>query len=323
VRAAHLSRQERAFLQSVVYASLFDYPVTSTQLCHALIGEQADEETLAAWYAASPALNAVVESCDGYYFPRGRRDLLAVRQRRERVSRQLLDELASPLTMISALPFVRMVALSGSLAHLNGDGEADLDLFIITAPRRVWSVTLTALVLARLCGWRKRLCVNYVVSERELMVAPADLFSANQIVHLQPLEGEESYRRFLAANRFVRRFYPNFRPRPLTGALRERRPLTTVLRRAVKLLEPLLDWTFAPTYERLCRLAYSRHLRSKAHTWRSRDQVRMDGECLKLHTSSHRHEVMERFEQTLEDALQRVESEALTHAESAHAQAVL
>ena len=64
------------------------------------------------------------------------------------------------------MPFVRMVALSGSLAHLNADGEADLDLFVITAPGRVWSVTLTTLLRARLLGWRRRLCLNYVVSER-------------------------------------------------------------------------------------------------------------------------------------------------------------
>jgi hypothetical protein len=31
------------------------------------------------------------------------------------------------------MPFVRMVALSG-LAHLNAEGFADLDLFVITAP---------------------------------------------------------------------------------------------------------------------------------------------------------------------------------------------
>ena len=54
-------------------------------------------------------------------------------------------------------------------------------------------------------------------------------------------------------------------------------------------------------YERLCRLAYGRHLRRRAHTWRSRDQVRLEAECLKLHTSSHRREVMERFERALEN----------------------
>jgi hypothetical protein len=285
--------QERAFHQSVIYASLFDYPLTLEQLRESLIGEVADEHTLADWYRRSPRLRAAIDCVDGYYFPRGRRELLATRHAREVRSRGLLNAHARALSLITHMPFVRMVALSGSLAHLNADAGADLDLFVVTAPRRVWSVTFTTLLVARALGWRRQLCLNYVVSERALMVGPADLFSANQIVHLQPLIGAAVYRRFLDENRFVERFYPNFQPRYAadSGASRARRAL-----------EHLLDWTIAPIYERLCRLAYRGHLRRRAHTWRSRDQVRLDRECLKLHTHSHRHEVMEQFEQALEDA---------------------
>jgi hypothetical protein len=61
---------------------------------------------------------------------------------------------------------------------------------------------------------------------------------------------------------------------------------------------------------------YRTHLRNRAHTWKSRDQVRLDAECLKLHTSSHRHEVMERFERALEEAVEAAEESAATAAES-------
>ena len=294
--------QERAFHQSVIYASLFDYPLTLEQLRESLIGEVADEQTLAEWYRRSPRLRAAIECVDGFYFPRGRRELLETRHVREARSRGLLQSHARALALVTHMPFVRMVALSGSLAHLNADAGADLDLFVVTAPGRVWSVTLTTLLVARALGWRRQLCLNYVVSERGLMVGPADLFSANQIVHLQPLIGADVYRRFLDENRFVERFYPNFQPRlvPDRGASRVRRGL-----------ERILDWTIAPIYERVCRLVYRGHLRRRAHTWRSRDQVRLDRECLKLHTHSHRHEVMEQFEQALEDA-----AAAFTHEES-------
>ncbi len=304
---------ERAFLQSVVYASLFEYPLTLTQLRDSLIGERADEHTLARCYAASPRLQGSVEYSDGFYFPRGRRDLLGTRQRRETASRALLRDLSRALSLITALPFVRMVALSGSLAHLNADDEADLDLFVITSRARVWSVTFSVLVLARLFGWRRRLCLNYVVSERALMVGPADLFCANQIVHLQPVSGQDVYANFLESNRFIERFYPNFRPRNIGG--RDFSPAVSTVRGALTAraaLESVLDWTIAPLYERVCRFVYGRHLRRRAHTWRSRDQVRLEPECLKLHTSSHRREVMEKFERELEAAIQRADTEAVT-----------
>jgi len=294
------SALERAFLQSVVYAALFNYPLTLSQLREALIGERASEAELSSCYSGSPRLQAAIDYADGYYFPRGCRELLEIRARREALSRTLLAELSGLQTLVRSMPFVRLVALSGSLAHLNADGEADLDLFVITTPGRVWSVTFTTLVVARLMGWRKHLCLNYVISERTLMVGPADLFSANQIIHLQPLAGGEAYRRFLDANRFVERFYPNFRPRQAFASSTQS---GFAARAAKRTAEAVLNWTVAPFYERVCRLIYGRHLRRRAHTWRSRDQVRLERECLKLHTSSHRREVMERFEDALEHAV--------------------
>lgn len=299
---------ERAFLHSVVYASLFEYPVTLTQLREGLIGEAADEPTLARCYAASDLLQATVDYQAGHYFPRGRADLLDIRRRREALSQQLLDSHSNPLAMMTAMPFVRMVALSGSVAHLNADGEADLDVFVITTPGRVWSVTLSTLVIARVFGWRKRLCLNYVVSERSLMVGPADLFCANQIVHLRPVSGIDTYRAFLDSNRFVERFYPNFRPREITPT--GRGDACVAPSTSIRALELVLDWTIAPLYERLCRFIYGRHLRRRAHTWRSHDQVRLEAECLKLHTSSHRREVMEKFERAIEDAARTAEAES-------------
>ena len=42
--------QELAVLRSVIYASLFDYPLTLAQLHASLIGVRADAETIAAWW---------------------------------------------------------------------------------------------------------------------------------------------------------------------------------------------------------------------------------------------------------------------------------
>lgn len=284
--------QEDAIVRTVTYASLFDYPLTPAELASGLVRTVATEEAVRAWLATSARLRAVVEEVDGYYVPRGRGDLVRTRHRREAASRRLLGAHARALRSLAGLPFVRMTALSGTLAHLNAARGADVDLFVVTAPGRVWSVTVTALVIARLRGWRRHLCLNYVVSERSLAVGPEDLFTANQVINLRPLTGVDVYRRFLDANPFVRRFYPNFvekAPWPLEPPIR--------WPRARRLTERVLDGLgLAALYERVCRAAYSWHLQRQASGWRSRDQVRLDDECLKLHTSSHRADVMARFE---------------------------
>jgi hypothetical protein len=244
-------------------------------------------------------LQATVDERDGWYFPAGRHDLLDTRSRREAVSRTMLDRDRRLVSLVAGMPFVRMVALSGSLAHLNAEGSADLDLFVITAPRRVWSVTLTVLVLARLLGWRKRMCLNYVVSERALEIQPADLFSANQIIHLRPITGHDVFARFVKINGFVRDFYPNFELSSQPSALGFQ-PRTFT-----RWLERILSLGPAQLAEGLARSLYGWHLRRRAATWQSRDQVRLEAECLKLHTSSHRASTLAKFDAAMADVLSR------------------
>lgn len=291
--------QELAVLQAVTYAALFDYPLTLRQLRESLGAAVAEEETILKWWRASALLQAAVEFRDGLFFPAGRADLALTRARREAFSRQMLDRDRHVLAFLSRMPFVRMVALSGSLAHLNAEGVADLDLFVITSPRRVWSVTLTMLIVARLLGWRKRLCLNYVISENHLAIEPADLFSANQIVHLRPVSGHDLYSRFVQANTFVARHYPNFIPQAGSGL---RAPFDSG-RPGFGGLERVLSLGIAQVAEPIARAAYGWHLKRRSSTWRSRDQVRLEPECLKLHTSSHRADTLARFDAAMKAAL--------------------
>jgi len=297
--------QELAFLRSVTYASLFDYPLTLAQLHASLVEMRADAPSVASWWRDSAFLQATVEHRDGLYFPSGRADLLPTRARREALSRDLLEREHRVLSLVARTPFVRMVALSGSLAHLNAERSADLDLFVITAPGRVWSVTLSVLVISRLLGWRKRMCLNYVISEGALAIEPADLFSANQIIHLRPVVGHDVFEQFVNANPFVKSFYPNFdaNAAPAQPKTQDPRPRT--------LAERALALGPGALLELMARAIYGWHLKRRAATWLSIDQVRLEAECLKLHTSSHRAATLERYEAAVAQALQAAPKETL------------
>lgn len=292
--------QEMAVVRAVVYASLFDYPLAPVQIVENLEGVAADEARVRAWLDRGPLIGAVLETRDGFWFPAGQAHLVDVRRRREVESRGLLTAHRGTMRLVASLPFVRSVCLSGSLAHLNGTAAADLDLFVVTAPGRVWGVTATVLALARALGRRRALCLNYVVSERALGLQPADAFAASQVMSLQPVTGEAIYRNLIDANPFVTRIFPNFHGRAI-GVTAARGALA----RAMPVIEAVLNVTLAPLYERACASLYRRHLRRKSASWDSPDHVRLDDECLKLHTHSHRAEIAARFERALAACLDR------------------
>ncbi len=279
-------------LETVAYASLFDYPLTLGQLRACLIGADADEASLLACYASSAWVQAVVEHADGFFFLRGRRGLVAKRRAREARSRALLARHRSVLRLVCALPFVRLVALSGSAAHENVGPEGDLDLFVVTRGRCVWAVTLALVALTRWLGCREVVCANYVVSDRALAVEQPDLFSANQILHLRVLAGEELFGALMAANPFVAAHYPGWRhvPRTLPGY----RP-GLAGRCAKRLAELALACGPVQVAEMVARVVYRRHLAARAAAWASPEQVRLEREHLKLHTASHRRTILERF----------------------------
>lgn len=303
VRSEPQASLELAILRSVLYAALFDYPLTLGQLRRTLLQATDEEDAIVRCYRSSAFLRQRIEYRDGYFLPRGRGDLIDERRRREASSRALLDRNRWLLKMIGSVPYTRLVALSGSAAHLNIDGEGDLDLFVLTRGNRVWSVTVTILLLAKLVRRRRIVCANYVLSDEHLHVDPQDLFSANQIIHLRPLVGGDLYRQFVEANAFVARFYPNFTASGVEPA--DYGP-GRLLRAVKRTLEALGRPGPSQLYEALCQALYARYLRRQSGSWRSPDQVRLQSDCLKLHTQSHRHRIRKRFEEAVVQALARV-----------------
>jgi hypothetical protein len=291
-----LTAAELAIARSVAYASLFDYPLTLAQLRQTLIeSTQTASEVLAA-YNGNAALQAAIEFRDGFFFPTGRADLIEERRRRETRSRVFLRRHRAILQLISALPYVRMVALSGSIAHLNLEGSGDLDLFIVTRGRRVWSTTVATVLLAKLLRRRRIVCANFVVADTRLVLEQQDLFAASQVIHLKPLIGREVFRELLTQNPFVFRFYPNFHAADAaTLTFRPIRALAGMKRLFEAGLTPI-----APVVEFACRSAYRWYLRRKSAMWQSPEQVRLQADCLKLHTRSHRQSVLERFDRTVQ-----------------------
>lgn len=290
-----------AIARSVIYASLFDYPLTLNQLHQSLIESRQTRAEILTIFRSSELLRAMIEFREGLFFPRGREALLTERRLREARSHAFLSEHRGLLELVCALPYVRMVALSGSIAHLNLESHGDLDLFIVTRGRRAWSVTVAVLFLAKLLRRRPTVCANFVVTDSQLALEQQDLFAANQVIHLKPLVGERLFGEFLSANPFVARFYPNFERRDIHAP-----PIAVDprLRRAKAALETLCAWP-SLLVERLCRVAYGSYLRGRASAWRSPEQVRLQTDCLKLHTHSHRYSILERFDRAVLESIDK------------------
>src|SRR2546427_1040639 len=96
--------RELSIARSVMYASLFDYPLTLEELHHSLLESEQTMSEIVATYTSSELLHTIVEYRDGFFFPRGRQGLLVERERRATRSRAFLMQHHLLLTFVCALP---------------------------------------------------------------------------------------------------------------------------------------------------------------------------------------------------------------------------
>jgi predicted nucleotidyltransferase len=125
------------------------------------------------------------------------------------------------LKLLSLLPQVKLIGLSGSLAMQNAKEDDDIDLFIITAKNRLWTARLVAVFLSIVLGLKRprgvkkapnRICLNLFFDLADLAVPKQKRseFVAHEVLQMKPLvDKDNTYILFLQVNRWVYRFFPN------------------------------------------------------------------------------------------------------------------
>jgi hypothetical protein len=197
-------------LEPLRYGDVFEYPLTGAEIQRYCTVRVELVEVLSR-LRTDPDLIAQVEEKDGFFCLRGRAHLAAARRLRAAYARILLERARPLLARLSRLPFVRGLALTGSLALENVEVGADVDLMILTAPGRLWTVHLPVRILER--GVRRlRLCANYYLAIDRLALPERDLFTARELIQARPWFGRAAWSEFYRRNDWVARIFPNWSP---------------------------------------------------------------------------------------------------------------
>jgi hypothetical protein len=203
-------KTERAVLHAVLYADLFDYPLTITEIAHYLGETISGKEHVQAVLSAPLRLNGQIAQVGEYITLRGREALVNRRLARARSSLGLWRRARFYGKVLSWLPFVRMIAVTGALAMDNCDEHDDVDILIVTAPARVWLARLFAILTVYAAKMTAtRLCPNYVLSQDALELAPRTMYVAHEFTQMVPLFGFSVYEQMHTANPWVRQYLPN------------------------------------------------------------------------------------------------------------------
>lgn len=280
---------ELGILLPVVYASVFRSPVRSSNLLPRLAGVRATADQMRR-ALGGPDLRELLVEEDGLIWLRDpeRHRLKTLFAQREIATRELLHRNHAILSFVKGLPGVRLAALSGGCAHEAAD-DGDIDVFVVTEPHALWRTLFFSTLVAKARGWRRVLCLNYLVDATAQAMPWRDFYGAFEVISLRPFKGEEAFDDLLAANPWIESLFPNFLSSRLHGQNPAHR--TTAASPGGRLLE---------TTARMIHRPYLRYRLPKS------TGVELSDHVVRLHATDHR----TRLRGLFKDALQNIGVEA-------------
>lgn len=202
---------ELSILKTVAYFDVFKYPLSKNEIGY-FLDQKYDDKAL------SNAINNLIETDVLFQL----NDFYSLSNDASLVSRRIHGNNAAVAELKKAkkvakflykcFPFIKGIAISGSLSKNFAYKDSDFDFFVITSANRLWICRFIFVIFHRvilLFGFKNMFCLNYMIDENAFEIVEKNVFTAIEIATLLPCNGAEEYKRFFNANNWVEDFLPN------------------------------------------------------------------------------------------------------------------
>lgn len=214
-----------SIVRTILYADIFDYPLTSYEIWKWLIAGKGkitftdissileNEKT-----NSRSKLFKIIEEKEGYYFLKNKKKLVTLRKNRSSYSAAKIKLAHTYTFLLRFFPFIKLVGISGGLALKNADENDDIDLFIISKHEFIWLARFISIIIMELLKVRRKpssdsvknlVCLNMFMDESSLLLPSneRDIFSAHEVVQMYPIWSRGTiYNTFLYKNRWVQQY---------------------------------------------------------------------------------------------------------------------
>jgi hypothetical protein len=209
-RTTDLQEIKNEILKTLAYFDLFGYPITREEI-YKFLHVRCD---------FTPFRLAVISLVNEramyrfgtFYTLKNDQVIVGRRNLGNRRAAELMKRAVTAGKLLSWFPFVRGVAVSGSLSKNFVEENDDVNLFIITVKNRLWiaRACLTVLLkLSDLIDRRRYFCLNHFIDESAMEVPERNIYIATEISTLIPLQGDVTLAEFFSSNTWTRDFLPN------------------------------------------------------------------------------------------------------------------
>src|SRR3989338_9214218 len=215
------TRLEKAILSALIYADIFDYPLTIKEIGKYLIQFKIQSASWRTKFKITAKDLEFIKYKNSFYYLIGRENIIKSRREREQWSVEKIKKADKISHILKFIPTVRLIGITGALAVNNSKEEDDIDLLIITKRGLLWTTRFLVTIICELINVRRRpddketnnkICLNMFLDEDHLSIPSKerDLFSAHEVLQMRPVYNKDkTYEKFLQENLWVREYLPN------------------------------------------------------------------------------------------------------------------
>lgn len=201
---------EHQIIKWLAYFDIFSHPLTEKELVNLCNISEREFKSVSKQLLSE---GKCYRSENYYSIQREVKTVVKQRLHKEQEAQKYFKKLPFYAKLIRRFPFVKGVAISGSLSKSVMYDDGDIDYFIVTDKNRLW-IARTFLVIFKklfLLNSRKYFCVNYFVDENNLQIADENVFTAIEITYLAPVYNAEVFRKLKKQNNWTNSYIPDFK----------------------------------------------------------------------------------------------------------------
>jgi predicted nucleotidyltransferase len=205
-----LSDTKKHILATLAYFDLFHYPLTMDEIYLYLPIKCYTEDFEYALRCL--VIDRMIYHIDKFYSLKNDYFLIERRLKGNAKAGSLIGTAKRVSNLLIHFPFVRGIAISGSLSKNFADEDSDIDLFVITAKNKLWIARTLMHCFKKLTFLVNRqhyFCMNYYIDEQELQIREKNIYTAIEIATLMPVQGDTVFEQFYTTNAWTRNFLPH------------------------------------------------------------------------------------------------------------------
>ncbi len=207
---------EEAIIRVIVFFDMFDYPLTEFEIWKYL-DLKCDLSDIKSIITRS------IEQKNGFYFLRGRNEIIEKRMKRYNLNDKKFNRALLIAWIFKFIPWIKMIAVTGSKGSHNLKKEGDIDFFIVTQKKRIWVTRFFCIGVVKMLNLRpkkkskkNKICLSFYITEDEMslenvMLSGVDVDFIYWLAGFVPIyERDNIYGKFCRENDWIEKYLPNF-----------------------------------------------------------------------------------------------------------------